>query len=152
MEVKSVKKWIVTSLTTAAFLGVAALSSSAAEYKSVSKDGINMRSGPGTNYEIIYQLPEGYPLKVLSVKDQWYKVEDYEGDKGWIYGTLLSDTPYVIVKVNEGNVRTGPSTNDSKVGSVARDVILKEVDKKGDWLKVSHPQIEGWVHRSLIWP
>ncbi len=152
MEVQSVKKWIITSVTTVALIGAAALSSSAAEYKSISKDGINMRSGPGTNYEIIFQLPEGYPLRVLSEKDQWYKVEDYEGDKGWIYGTLLSDASYVIVKVNEGNVRTGPSTNESKVGSVARDVILRVAERKGDWLKVSHPQIEGWVHNSLVWP
>ncbi|PIE58571.1 MAG: hypothetical protein CSA33_02620 [Desulfobulbus propionicus] len=152
MDVQSVKKWIVTGLISGALVSGAVLNASAAAYKSVAKDGINMRSGPGEKYEIIFQLPKGYPVKVLSQRDQWYKVEDYEGDKGWIYHSLLSDAAYLIVTVKEGNVRTGPSTKEAKVGSVFRDVILKKVSQQGEWYKVNHPQIEGWVHESLVWP
>ena len=34
----------------------------AAEYLSVAKDGVNLRSGPNTTSEVLYQLPAGYPL------------------------------------------------------------------------------------------
>ncbi len=124
----------------------------AAEYVSVVKDDVNLRSGPDTKYETLYQLPAGYPLKVLSRQGKWIKVSDFENDKGWIYGSLVSKTPHVIVKVKEGNVRSGPGKKYSKVGSVAREVILKKVSVKGDWIKVSHPRLSGWIHKSLVWP
>ncbi len=124
----------------------------AAEFVSVIKDDVNLRSGPETHYEVLFQLPKGYPLKVLSTKGKWLKVSDYENDKGWIYSTLVTNSRYVIVKVKEGNVRSGPGTKFEKVGKVVKDVILKRVSQKGDWVKVSHPQLSGWVHKQLIWP
>lgn len=124
----------------------------AAEFVSVAKDGVNMRSGPTEGDEVLFQLPAGYPLKVLTRQGEWLKVSDFEDDKGWIFGSLVNETPYVIVKVKECNVRSGPGTNYDKVGSLAKEVILKRVDRKGEWIKVSHAKITGWVHENLLWP
>jgi len=123
-----------------------------ADFVSVSKDGVNLRSGPDTKYSVVYELPEGYPLKVLSRKGEWYKVSDFENDEGWIYKPLVSNAQYVIVTVKEGNVRSGPGINYSKVGSVVREVILKQTGRDGDWIKFEHPQLKGWIHRKLVWP
>ncbi len=125
---------------------------SAADYVNVSRDGVNLRSGPGTNHEVLFELPADYPLKVLETKGEWLKVVDYENDRGYIHKGLTTTSGAVIVKVNEANVRRGPSTKDEKIGTVAKDVILKKVEKKGDWIKVSHPQLTGWIHRKLVWP
>jgi hypothetical protein len=27
-----------------------------------------------------------------------------------------------------------------------------QVEQKGDWVKVSHPDLTGWVHKDLVWP
>lgn len=124
----------------------------AAEFVSVGKDGVNLRSGPDTKYSIVYELPEGYPLKVEETKGEWLKVSDFENDQGWIYGPLVSKEQYVIVTVKEGNVRSGPGVNYGKVGSVVREVVLKQVGREGDWIKFEHPQLKGWIHRKLIWP
>ena len=147
-----IKGMKISAVTAIVLFALSSLAVFAAEYVSVAKDGVNLRSGPGTNYEAIFQLPANYPLQVLAKKDKWIKISDYEGDKGWIYGSLVSSTPYVIVKVNEGNVRKGAGTNNGKVGTVARDVILKKVGQKGEWFEVSHPEIQGWVHKNLVWP
>jgi len=124
----------------------------AAEFVSVVKDGVNLRSGPTTKNEVLFQLPAGYPLKVLSRKGKWLKVSDFENDKGWVFSSLVSKTPYVIVKVKECNARSGPGTSYKKIGTFAREVILKKIGRKGEWLKVSHPQLTGWVHSKLVWP
>jgi SH3-like domain-containing protein len=139
-------------IAAAVVVAVCTTGAAAAETISVKKDGVNIRSGPGTNYDVIYELPLGYPLKVLSRKDKWLKVSDYENDKGWIFEPLASTDNYVIVTTKEANVRSGPGTNNGKVGSVAKDVILRKVDSQGDWIKVSHPQLTGWIHRKLVWP
>lgn len=124
----------------------------AAENVSVAKDGVNIRSGPDTSYDVIYELPMGYPLQVLSEKGNWKKIVDFEGDKGWIYSSLVSKDPYVIVTAKEANVRSGPGTNNGKVGNVTREVILRKTGSQGDWIKISHPELSGWIHRKLVWP
>ena len=131
---------------------VSATHALAAEFVSVVKDDVNLRSGPTTSSEVLFKLPAGYPLKVVARKGKWLKVSDFEGDKGWIYSTLVNSTPHVIVKVKECNARKGPGTNYEKVGTLAREVILKKIGRKGEWIKVSHPKLTGWVHSKLVWP
>ena len=143
--------FVVMSFIAAFSLGVQS-TALAAEYVSVNKEAVNLRSGPGTKYSTLFELPVGYPLKVLSRKGEWVKVSDFENDQGWIFSPLVSNAQYVIVTVKGGNVRSGPGINYKKVGSVVREVILKKVKRDGDWIQVKHPKLKGWVHRKLIWP
>jgi len=136
----------------AAFFLVSTVTVYSAEYVNVTKDGVNLRSGPDTKYSVIYELPKGYPLKVLARKGQWIKVSDFENDQGWIFSPLVSRNSHVIVTVKEGNVRSGAGINNEKVGEVVREVILKNLGKQGDWIHVEHPKLSGWVHRKLVWP
>jgi Uncharacterized protein conserved in bacteria len=139
------------------FMGMAATillatSAGAAEYVSVMKDGVNLRSAPGTNAEVLFQLPLGYPLEILSKEGSWLKVRDYEGDKGYILDSLVGKSSSVIVKVKECKILSGPGAKEKVVGSGARDVILQKVEQKGDWIKVTHPSLTGWVHKQSVWP
>mmetsp|Transcript_18341 Transcript_18341/g.8537 ORF Transcript_18341/g.8537 Transcript_18341/m.8537 type:complete len:111 (+) Transcript_18341:487-819(+) len=102
------KKVLAGMLIVPAFFLMTAFAAVAADYVSVKNDDVNLRSGPDTKYSVLYALPSGYPLKVLSKKGKWLKVSDFENDQGWIYAPLVSDTRYCIVKVKEGNVRSGP--------------------------------------------
>lgn len=142
-------KSIPLSLLVSAFALTAAL---AADHVSVVKDGVNLRSSPNANAEVLFELPAGYPLEVLSKEGQWLKVSDYEGDKGYISASLVNTTPSVIVKVKECKIRSGPNANAPVVGTGVKDVIFKKDEQKGDWVKISHPDLTGWVHKDLIWP
>ncbi len=143
---------LTTALLLLTFSALIAVSAMAADYVCVNNDGVNLRSAPDTNSTILYKLPNDYPLKILKKKGSWFKVSDFENDKGWIFSALVSKSGYVIVKVNEGNVRSGPGTKYQKVGTVAREVILQRLETKGDWVKVRHPRLTGWIYKTLIWP
>lgn len=146
-------KHLITGLVVGtAFLFGAAAAGVCADYVHVANDGVNLRSGPDTKYSVIYELPQGYPLKVLSRQGQWLKVSDFENDEGWIYAPLVTANSYVIVTVNEGNVRSGPGINNDKIGEVVREVLLKKVGSQGDWIKFEHPKLKGWIHHKLVWP
>jgi len=146
------RKILAGMLIVPAFSLMTAFAGMSAEYVSVKKDGVNLRSGPDTKYSILYALPSGYPLKVLSKQGEWLKVSDFENDQGWIFAPLVTNTQYCIVKVKEGNVRSGAGVNHGKVGSVVREVILRKVKTQGDWIQVEHPKLKGWIHRKLVWP
>lgn len=152
MRYRTVKEGVNICVLTAVLVIMMTGAVKAAEYVSVAKDGVNLRSGPTTSHEILFQLPAGYPLKVLERIPKWIKVSDYENDKGWIYAGLVSKTPYVIVKVDEGNVRSGPGTDHDKIGKVVRDVILKKIGTEGNWFQIRHPELTGWIYSNLVWP
>ncbi|MCJ7466204.1 MAG: SH3 domain-containing protein, partial [Maribacter sp.] len=49
----------------------------------------NIRSGPGINHEIIWQVYKYYPIRTIKKVGSWYWFVDFEGDKGWIYKSLV---------------------------------------------------------------
>jgi len=58
-------------------------------YLLVTEELVNIRSGPGTGYDIMGQVEEGDVLKAVEKNDNgWYKVE-FQGKTGWIAGWLV---------------------------------------------------------------
>ncbi|OGQ97200.1 MAG: hypothetical protein A2521_15565 [Deltaproteobacteria bacterium RIFOXYD12_FULL_57_12] len=126
---------------------------SAAEYVSVKNDGANIRSAPNTKGAVLWEVFKGFPLKIVNRKDDWAEVVDFEGDKGWIFASLLDKKKTVIIKVDSANMRSGPNTDASVVATVKKGVVFTPLEKKGAWVKVSYKDdITGWMHNTLIWP
>ncbi len=128
-----------------------------AEMVSIVGNDINMRSGPGTRYKILWKLGSGFPLKVLKRKRNWIRVRDFEGTIGWVNKNVVSRVPHMIVKVHKKsrkriNVRSGPGTRSRIVAKAHYGVVFKTLKKKNGWVKVHHQKgVTGWVKRSLLW-
>jgi SH3-like domain-containing protein len=133
---------------------VFSFSARAADFVSVTKDNINVRTGPGTNHPVHLELFEGYPLKVMSREGNWLKVTDFENDTGWIEASLTRTGDTVIVKSQKSvNLRSAPNTTSEIVVSLDRGVVLKKIGMQDQWTHVRHNSgVSGWIHQSLIWP
>jgi SH3-like domain-containing protein len=129
------------------------VSASAAEYVSVKKDGVNIRSGPDTKQEVLWEVFKNFPLKVLQRKGKWAQVVDFEGDKGWIYSPLLSKKKTLIVKVNMANMRVGAGKDYEIMASVKYGVVFTPLEKEAEWVKVKHEDgTSGWIYEKILWP
>lgn len=129
------------------------ISSFGAEYMTVIKDGVNVRSEPSTKGEVFWEVFKDFPLKVLKRQGEWVKTEDFEGDTGWIYAPLLSKKKKVIVKVKKANLRVGPGKNYEINATALYGVVFSPGRRDGKWVQVTHADgTKGWVHQSLIWP
>ncbi|MDX1775932.1 MAG: SH3 domain-containing protein [Desulfobulbales bacterium] len=125
----------------------------AGEYVSVKKDGVNIRSGPNTKSKVIWQVFENFPLEVLKREGKWAHVIDFEGDKGWIYETLIRSNKKVIVTVETANLRAGSNKNEPIVATVKKGVVFEPLEMDGDWMRIRYKnEITGWMHKSLLWP
>lgn len=124
-----------------------------AEMVSISGEKVNLRQGPGTKYKIIWELGEGYPLRVLQKKGSWLKVKDFEGDSGWIFAKLTTKKPHLVVKNDLINIRKGPGDDAKIIGKARRGVVFKTIERRTDgWVKVRHETgLTGWVQRNLLW-
>ncbi|PLK25793.1 SH3 domain-containing protein [Novosphingobium sp. TH158] len=68
---------------------------------SVKAGEVNMRVGPGEAYRILWVYRrQSLPMKVLRTKEGWWLVEDPDGAKGWVLGSLMSQRRGAIVTGN----------------------------------------------------
>lgn len=123
-----------------------------ADRLAVSAKKANIRSGPGTNYDILWEVEKYHPLQILKKQGKWYRFRDFEGDEGWVYAPLLGDIPTVITRKKKCNVRSGAGTNFKILFTAEKGIPFKVLNKKGDWIQVKHSDgDEGWVHASIVW-
>jgi len=118
----------------------------------VKVDTANIRAQPDQQSDTLWQVEKYYPLLILEKKESWYRFKDFEGDVGWIHGSLVDDTPTVIVKVERANIRADAGTQYDLVFDAQKGTPFKVLEKKGRWLKVQHADGDiGWIFNSLVW-
>lgn len=154
MRIFSIKLKITIPVLLLSFLFI---TSAYAKMNSIKGDKVQLRSGPGTKYSSKWEYGDGFPLKVLTRKGSWVKVQDFENDTGWVYKQFLASTPHMIVKVNKGkkrkiNIRSGPGTKYRVVGKAYYGVVFKTLKQEKGWAQVKHQSgLTGWIKRSLLW-
>jgi len=123
-----------------------------AERLSVSASIANIRSGPGTKYEVLWKVEKYHPIVVIKKSGSWYYFSDFEKDEGWIHNSLTADTPAVITKKEKCNVRSGPGTKYSVLLTIGNGIPFKKLKKQGQWINIMHADGDrGWIHESLVW-
>ena len=124
----------------------------ASERMAIKSDVANIRSGPGVQNELLWQIEKYHPILVTEKKGAWLHFKDFEGDSGWVHETLVDKTPTIIVKVRRCNLRKGPGTDYDVIFSVDKGVPFKVLQRKGRWIEVQHADGDkGWVFDALVW-
>ncbi|MBT9830304.1 SH3 domain-containing protein [Clostridium baratii] len=126
-----------------------------------SSSSLNMRSGPSTNSNVVGSLAHGTVVNILGTSGQWYKIS-YNGKVGYVRGDYLtlggasagSGSGTGTIKLNDPssslNVRSGPSTNTSVVGSLAHGTVVQITGKSGDWYKINFNGTTGYVKGDFV--
>ncbi len=143
-----IREGLITAIIILTVSGVA----SAAERYAVTGTLANIRSGPGTNHKILYEAEKYYPIVILQKTGNWYQIEDYEGDIGWIFKTLVSKMYTVITIKSKCNIRSGPTIKDQILFISEKGVPFQVLKMEGKWIHIRHSEgYEGWIHKSLVW-
>ncbi|RDW20433.1 N-acetylmuramoyl-L-alanine amidase [Oceanobacillus chungangensis] len=128
----------------------------------VSSAILNVRSEPSNNAEVIGLLSKGNNVMVFQEKYGWVQTY-YGGQVGWIakhhlipltnnltadrnVSENLSSSENVTVTASSVNIRSGPSTNYSIIGSTYSGDTYPLVATDGDWHQVSLANGSiGWI-------
>jgi len=138
------------------------------------KESVNVRKGPGTNYEKTFEIPASSPVNVIgsaciSSGEYWLLIQT-SGKNGWVLGSLVSftkkDSLVSIEKVGTTfsipqnisiDVYEGPSKNYSKNGTVdfkTGIISVVGVAKNSQnelWLQVKGAKLdESWVESQSV--
>jgi len=133
-------------------------SASDAGIVNLSSGSLNVRSGEGTNYAKVGSIANGASVTIVSNDGDWLhiqagSIDGYVASQYVKIGATQSTTSsgtsygtrYVGGQVGTLNVRSGPGTNYSKIGSLVSLTPVTVVDKSGDWAKINYNGSTGWV-------
>ena len=123
-----------------------------AERLTVIKPVANIRSGPGTDYDVLWQIEQYHPIEIIEKTGNWYRFQDYQGDTGYIHKSLLGNMTTVISARSKCNVRSGPGTRYPVAFTVGDGVPFKVIEQRHNWLHIEHADGDrGWIYKSLVW-
>lgn len=122
-------------------------------WASIASGEAMMRTGPGRNYPgtWLYKRRD-LPIRVIQVYPNWRKIEDPDGEQGWMLVTLLSDRRTGIVKPGSPRDIHSKADANSSVRYRAEHGVVGRLEKcNGSWCRIQIGKREGWIAQGEIW-
>jgi SH3-like domain-containing protein len=122
-------------------------------WASIASGEAMMRTGPGRNYPGVWLYKRrDLPVRVLQIYPNWRKIEDPDGEQGWMLVTLLSDRRTAIVKPGPPrDVRTKPDSG-APVRYRAEAGVVGRIDEcAGDWCRIEFAKRKGFIARDALY-
>ncbi len=126
---------------------------------------VNLRKGPGTNYDSIGTVPTGTQLTRTGYTDSWTRVQ-YNGQEVFVYSTYVTDgstssnnsgttssSSTGTVRTSSGgpvNVRSGAGTGYSVIGSVSSGSTVTITAEYTGWYQISYNGQTGYISSQYV--
>ncbi|HHU32163.1 MAG: N-acetylmuramoyl-L-alanine amidase [Zhaonellaceae bacterium] len=126
---------------------------------------VNIRSGPGTQYDVLTQAKLGDTFLVTSQRDGWYQIAIQNGQKAWVIASAVDPIDFglsgdkqddaepveqvnnkiAVISESVVNVRSGPGTDYSVLTKARQGTTFDITGQKGDWYQIALADGTGWV-------
>lgn len=129
-------------------------------HATIKADGLRVRKGPGTNYQVIGTINKGKNFQVLATDGDWIQLDTPHG-AGWVSSefvqlksnSVTSPTSQTIngkITVNSLNIRSEPSLNSSIIGKLNAGDKVKILSQKNGWTEISYSGNHAWVSSQYV--
>ncbi|MFT4412759.1 SH3 domain-containing protein [Fredinandcohnia humi] len=125
-------------------------------------DGLRLRNGPGTGFQVIGSLNNGNEAEFLENRENWSKVS-YKGQIGWVASEYIktksaTNDPNPKPTTNKTgkitasvlNVRGEPNLQGRIVGKLLEGASVKIVAERENWIEISFGSSTAWIHRDFV--
>ncbi|MEM7241589.1 MAG: SH3 domain-containing protein [Pseudomonadota bacterium] len=110
------------------------------------------RRGPSQGHRIDWIFKHRHtPLRITGEYEHWRRVEDVDGQGGWMHFRLLSGVRTVLITDDAAALKRRGYEDSQIVAKLEKGVIgfLKECAQQ--WCKISVDGKRGWLPKSQIW-
>lgn len=136
------------------------VSQSKNNHATITADGLRVRKGPGTKYQVIGTISKGENYKVLATDGDWIQLETSNG-AGWVSSEFVqfksnpvnntnSKTMNGKITSNSLNIRSEPSRNGSIIGKLNAGDRVKILSQKNGWTEISHSGKRVWISSQYV--
>ena len=123
-------------------------------------DVLNVRSGPGTDYPVVYQISTGNMVDVLKISENgWLQINCLHG-VGWCAAQYIQWSPFESQQPPIGigrctadvlNVRTGSGLDYPAAFQLSQGNMVDVLTASGQWLQINCLLGSGWCASQYIY-
>jgi SH3-like domain-containing protein len=120
----------------------------------VSKESVNVRAGPNTNFEKIDKLDKGAQVVVIGRSYEWLKVQPLSTTRSYIRSDYLKISPggdIALVVGNNVNVRSQPNSDAATLGEVKKGTVVRVLEQAQGWCRLAPVAgTAAWIHQDFL--
>jgi len=121
------------------------------KFLSLKKNEVNVRYGPGLDYEVKYIYRKiNLPVKLIDKKENFRKIIDLKKNSGWIHWMLLKPSNSIII-LEDKILFKKPSNFSKPIARLEKGRLLVIKKCKKIWCKVKTADYTGWLETNNIW-
>jgi SH3-like domain-containing protein len=112
----------------------------------------NVRRGPSLTHRVDWVFKhENMPLKIVAEYGHWRRVQDDEGQGGWMHYSLLSGARYVTVTEEKIRLYLTPNDAAATQAYAERGALLRLGSCVEEYCEISAKGADGWAKKSVLW-
>lgn len=122
----------------------------------ITTNNLRLRSGAGTNFEVLGALNKGDKVQIINTKDNWYEVKTTFG-KGWVSKDYvqLEEGQTAAQKLGEIsatslNVRSSPSEQSKIVGKLSKGKQITILSEQNGWMEITFNNQKAWISSEFV--
>ena len=138
--------------------------SSTSSTGSVTTNGLRVRKGPGTEFQVIGSLNSGQAVEIVNSNDKWTEVRT-PAIQGWVAKEFINfkDSKETGTPAKSGNsnakgivnadslyVREKPSTNAKTIGRLTRGTEVPILSQSNGWAEITYSGKKAWVSSQFL--
>jgi len=120
-------------------------------YLILKNNKVNVRYGPGFNYQIKYiYKKKNLPIKVIDKKENFRRIIDFKKNSGWIHISQLKKGKSIIL-LKDQILFSKPTRYSKPIIKISKGRLLLVKKCKKKWCKVKTEDYLGWIITNNIW-
>ncbi len=150
---KHLKLAVILSVTLTAGAGVAQSTKKPPYWASLDEAEARMRTGPSTEFPVKWVYKRNHlPVKVIAVHEVWRKIEDPDGDQGWMHVRLLSpNRTALVIGSGIGSLRDSPAPTSRIAWRVEPGVVGRIDECVKGWCRFDVSGRNGYIEAERLW-
>lgn len=121
-------------------------------YVSLGTNEGRARRGPNRGHRVDWLFTRrDMPLRVTAEFEHWRRVEDRDGEGGWMHYSLLSGARTALITQDMTPMRSQPHESASEVALLEYGVIGRILACEAEWCRLRVERWRGWVPRAALW-
>ena len=122
-------------------------------WASIDEPEARMRTGPSTEYPVKWVYKRQFlPVKVIAVHEVWRKIEDPDGDQGWMHIRLLSpNRTALVIGTGIGALRDTPDPTARIAWRVEPGVVGRIDECAKNWCRLDVAGRTGYIEADRLW-
>jgi SH3-like domain-containing protein len=112
----------------------------------------NARRGPslGQRIDWVFQHRD-MPLRVTAEYGHWRRVEDNDGQGGWVHYSLLSGVRTVLIEDDMAELHLKPDAATPVMARAQAGAVARLEGCEPEWCRISAGGQRGWVQKTALW-